>query len=97
MLRCEVNESLQIRDCAVDEDAFGIVARCVGWEDGIGAGGEDEDIVGDDVPGGCPDGLTVRVDLGDSGVEVVIEPTLLDRSIILFETGLKVYSSRTGL
>ena len=35
-IRCECYEVLEIFDCAVDEDAFGIVAWCVFWEEGIG-------------------------------------------------------------
>lgn len=60
-------------DGSVDEDALGIVAGGMCGENGIGAGREDEGIVGYYVAGRGSDCLVVGVDVGDSGVEVVIE------------------------
>lgn len=60
-------------DGSVDKDALGIVAGCMCGEDGIRAGREDEGIVGDYIVGRGFDGLVVGVDVGDSGVEMVVE------------------------
>lgn len=71
-------------DRPVDEDALCIVAGCVGGEDGVGACGENEDVVGDDVAGGGLDGLGARVDFGNASVEVVVEAALFDRAILFY-------------
>lgn len=73
MLRCEFNQTFQVLDGSVNEDALGIVARSMCGEDGIGAGREDEDVVGYYIACRGFNGLVVGIDVGDSGVEVVVE------------------------
>lgn len=80
----ECYEVLQIFDCAVDEDAFGVVAGCVSGEEGIGAGCQDEDVVRDCFARGGRDCFLIGMYLGDFGVEVVIEGAFWDGGI-LFE------------
>lgn len=80
----KVDETFEILDRPVDEDALCIVAGRVGGEDGVGSCCENENVIGNDVAGGGLDGLGARVDLGDAGVEVVVEAALFDGAI-LFE------------
>lgn len=47
-------------------------------KNGVGARGKYENIVGNDVPGGCLDGLGAWVDFGDSRVEMVIKASLFE-------------------
>lgn len=53
-------------------------------KNGVGARGKYENIVGNDVPGGCLDGLGAWVDFGDSRVEMVIKASLFEL-LILFD------------
>ena len=48
------------------------MAGRVSREKSIGAGGEDEDIVGDGFARGAGDEFVLGVDLGDFGVEVAV-------------------------
>lgn len=67
-----IDQFLQVFNGAVHEDTFGVVTRRVFWDQGIGAGGKDEDIVGDYFAGGAGDEFFVRVEGGYFGVEVVV-------------------------
>jgi hypothetical protein len=71
--RCKIDQILQILDCAIYKDAFGIVAWCVSWEEGIGTCCEDEDIVGDCFSGRAGNEFLFGVYLGDSCVEVIVQ------------------------
>lgn len=82
MLGCEVDQSLQIRDCTIDKDALGVVTGRVCGENCIGASGENEDIVGDRFPGGRLYGFIFRVDFDNASIEMVVESTLFEGSVL---------------
>ena len=82
MLSGKVNQALQIGDCSVDKDAFGIVSRCVFWENGIGASRKHENIVGYQIARRSFDCFGLGVDIGDSGVEMVVERSVWKRAIL---------------
>lgn len=63
----KVDEVLEVEDRAVEEDPGCVVAGDGLWEDGVGAGGEDENVVGYDGSSGCEDGLVVWAYLGYAG------------------------------
>lgn len=71
MRRRKSNQPLEVVDGAVHKNALGVVAWRVAGEDGIGAGGEDEDVVRDGKARGGGDGFGGGVDGGDEGGEVV--------------------------
>ena len=85
-IRGKCYEVLQIFDRAVDEDAFGIVARCVSGEEGVGTSCEDEDVVGDCFARGGGDCFLLGVYFGDFGVEVVVEGSFWDSGILFRDT-----------
>lgn len=72
----KLDELLEIVDCAVDKDTVGVVARKASRKDSIGAGGQDQDVVGVCLAISTLDRLVVRVDASGSGVDVVVERSL---------------------
>ena len=63
-------------------------------KDGIGAGREDEDVIGDCTSGRGLYGLITGIDLGDTGVEMVIEYSLFERPILV---GIRIGQFLRGL
>lgn len=78
----ELDEADEVVDGAVYKDAGGRGAGDPAREDGFGAGGEDEGVVGDDLARLAVDGLGGGVDVDDFGVDVACEAAL-GRSVVL--------------
>jgi hypothetical protein len=78
----EGDELLEVIDGPVDKDAGCIGAGNDSGKDGIGAGGQDEDVVCYFCPVGTCDGFPCRVDFGDFVVEMVAESPVGD-SVVL--------------
>jgi hypothetical protein len=71
------DDSIQVRDVAVDENAAGggyVFERCIGREAGSGSCGEDTFIIFKRTTFGCVDEVVSRGQMGDSFGEVVSEP-----------------------
>lgn len=59
------------------------MARGMCRKDSIGAGGENEDVIGDCTSRRGLYGLCIGIDLGDTGVEMVIKCSLFERPILV--------------
>lgn len=72
-MRSELDQTLQVLDGSVNENALGIVAGGMCRKNGIGASGKNKDIVGYYVVCRGLDCFVLGEDVGDSGAEVVVE------------------------